>query len=153
MHRQINTLNNMKAKVLIFVVLATIFAACNSNEPKSKVLLGTWSEPLGFQVSVRTLTFNADGSAVYATMPDTTMSIYPTGGVIYGHMNYVALDNRLCFKGNGVKFDVDGSPVDTIPFEFFTDFLVEKNKLIIDSFAYDGGINSKFIKPLILHKQ
>ena len=140
-------------KIIMLALIATTLFACNTNNPEQNQLLGTWSEPLGVQVSVNALTFGADGIAVYANIPDTTMPISSTGGGTYGQMNYVVEKNSLCFSGNGVKYSEIGLPIDTIPFEYDTPFAILENKLVIDSFSYDGGIMTEFIKPLILYKQ
>ena len=141
-----------KFELCFFAALCCMLVACDNNNPGQNKLLGTWSEPLGIHVSVNALTFNADGIAVYANIPDTTMSVYPTGGVIYGQMNYVVEKDKLCFIGNGVRYDETGLPIDTVPFEYASVFSITGNILTIDSFAYDGGIMTQFIKPLIFYK-
>ena len=140
-------------KSIVFALIAVIFIACSTSEPEQNKLIGTWSEPLGVQASVNALIFSADGIAVYANIPDTTMLVSHTGGITYGQMNYVVEKNRLCFSGNGIKYSEIGLPVDTVPFEYYTTFSILENKLVIDSFSYDGGIMTEYIKPLILYKQ
>lgn len=51
----------MKAKFFLFA-LAVAFAACNTNAPEKKELIGTWSEPYHVTVNVKSITFDNNDS-------------------------------------------------------------------------------------------
>ena len=51
----------MKTKFFLFA-LAVALAACNTNAPEKKELIGTWSEPYHVAVNVKSITFDNNDS-------------------------------------------------------------------------------------------
>ena len=141
----------MKAKTLFLMALVAILAACNSNNPEQNKLIGKWTEPYHVNETVKSITFDANGTAYYTEKPDTTwISIIDWGG-IEEKLTYTVKKNKIYFSGEYPSHPLRGE--ETHKFSFATDYSIEGNTLTIDSFAYDGGIRTLYIKPLVLLKQ
>lgn len=129
-------------KILLFTISVVLCVACDTNDPQQKELIGTWSEQYHVNINVKSITFNADGTLNYVDKPDTTWDNIPDWGGNYATMKYSVKNQKLAFSGD--RFST--------PFSFSSDYSIKDNVLTIDSFAYDGGINTLF-KPLILYKR
>ena len=143
----------MKTKIILFSVLALLFAACNNNEPEQKKIIGTWSEPYHVNVYIKTITFCDDDTLVYTEKPDTTWNVVVDDAGRFARLRYVANNHQLGISGERIVFDDLTSKYVREPFEFSTGYSIEGNALIIDSFSYDGGLNSRYYKPFILYKR
>ena len=144
----------MKKKAFfLFAALSLMLAACNTNEPTNESIIGTWSEPYHVKDGVKSITFNEDGTLFYLHKVDTTWSIQPTIAPIGANQYYsITEDDKLCISGRGRYVDIEAQKVDTLPFMFITDYNIKGDTLTIDTFAYDGGLESRFIKSIILYK-
>ena len=145
-----------RANFLIIVAIVAMITACNPDQPKSQQqLIGTWSEPYNVKDAVKEFTFNEDGSLIYINKHDSTW----TGPVQQWAPTYANLffsltdDEKLCISGRGRSIDTEEKTVDSIPFTFITDYSIKGNKLTIDSFSYDGGLETIFYKSLQLEKR
>lgn len=144
----------MKKKLFLFAaVVATICVACTVNSPETKELIGTWSEPYHVETYVKTVTFYDGGTLVYTNKPDTTWSIVVDDAGEYAQLRYVASKHQLSISGERIVFDESTSRYVREPFTFTTGYAIKGNVLTIDSFSYDGGLNSRYYKPLILYQQ
>lgn len=135
-------------KYFLFAMIAMLCMACNTNNPEQKELVGTWSQPYHVDITVKSLTFNTDGSLIYTDKPDTTSVPVIDWAGDYAKLQYSVKDKVLHFTGYSKR-----SVTDSIPFAFSSSFSIKDKTLVIDSFAYDGGMNTNFIKPLELYKQ
>lgn len=122
-------------------------ASCNTNEPQNR-LIGTWSQPERIEGNIKSITFNEKGVASYQDIPDPSRDILPGWSGFFASLNYSVANGKIYFSGQSTV-----NIPDTIPFEYSTDFFIYGNTLIIDSFSYDGGVSTRFYKPLILYKQ
>lgn len=143
----------MKTKLFLFAAVVAMCVACNGNNPESKELIGTWSEPYHVEAYVKTITFYDDDTLVYCHKPDTTWSIVVDDAGDFARLRYVAKNYQLCISGERIVFDDSKSKYVHEPFAFSTGYSIEGNVLTLDSFSYDGGINSRYYKPLVLYKQ
>ena len=143
----------MKTKFFLFAMVAVFFAACNNNEPEQKKLIGTWSEPYHVNIDVKAITFCDDDTLLYTNKPDTTWDIVIDEAGQFARLRYVANNHRLSISGDRIVFDNLTSKYVREPFAFSTGYFIKDNVLTIDSFSYDGGLNSRYYKPLILYKQ
>lgn len=135
----------MKMNFFVLAALTLIFAACSTNNPEQKELVGTWSEQYYEQTMIKSITFKNDGFLLYTDKP-TSEETWPG---INAELKYsIANMSKLCFSGEAVLHRDD-----TIAFSFVSDYSITNNILTIDSFAYDGGVTTQFVKPLILYKQ
>ena len=142
----------MKTKIFLFSVLALFFAACNNNEPENKELLGTWSEPYHVNIYVKTITFWDNDTLAYTNKPDTTWDIVVDDAGQFAKLRYSVNNHQLSISGERIVFDNSTSKFVHEPFAFSTGYSIKDNVLTIDSFSYDGGLNSKYYKPVILYK-
>ena len=143
-----NYLLRMKTRLILLIVLALSFGACNNvpDEP----LVGTWSE--SGKLLMKVLEFHEDGKLVYYekrghTGGGGTCDAGPFASLHYSVQN----DNKLLINGEAEGFN-DDLMLDTVPFSYLTNYSIKGRTLTIDSFAYDGGRYSKFDK-LKLYKQ
>lgn len=134
-------------KYLLFAAMAVVLAACNPNNPEQRTLVGTWSEQYHVNEIVKSITFHANGTLDYVAKPDTTWDVVIDWGGDYAKQKYVVKDNTLFFSGN---FSIDAD--ESVPYAFSSRYAIQDDVLTIDSFAYDGGIYTQFIKPLVLYK-
>ena len=140
-------------KTLLFIATMMLFVACN-NEPDDVSLIGTWSEPYHVADGIRVMTFNEDGSMIYQLKHDTTMWIQLHWAPKEVRLSYLVTDDdKLCFSGRGRHIDYEAQKIDTVPFEFLTDYTIKGKTLIVDSFSYDGGLETNFMKSITLYKQ
>jgi hypothetical protein len=143
----------MKTKIFLFSVLALLFAACNTNEPENKELLGTWSEPYHVNIYVKTITFWDNDTLAYTNKPDTTWDVVVDDAGQFAKLRYSVNNHQLSISGERIVFDNSTSKFVHEPFAFSTGYSIKDNVLTIDSFSYDGGLNSKYYKPVIFYKQ
>lgn len=140
----------MKARFFLVVAFsAVLLMACNNDNPDRNALIGTWSEPYHVDITVKSIMFNANGTLEYLDVPDTTWETVIDWGGHSAKLNYVVKNNKLYFSGDSHPLPFVGSK----PFAFSSEYSIENNMLTIDSFSYDGGIDSRFYKPLILYKR
>ena len=140
----------MKAKFFLFA-LAVALAACNTNAPEKKELIGTWSEPYHVDICVKTFTFCENDTLIYTNKPDTTWDYVIAWGGEYNKLHYSIKNHKLCFSGERIAFDDSTSKFVREPFAFSTGYSVEGNMLTIDSFSYNGY--STYHKPVIVYKK
>ena len=107
-------------------------------------IIGTWADPDGNRMYVRSLTFHEDSRVVYLEIPDTTWPIHDDSGGMYAEMEYEMIDTTICFLG----IDEIG-----LTFKYTTHYRIDNKTLSLDSFSYDGGHRAVFVKPLILKKR
>ncbi len=141
----------MKSKFFLFAIVALALVACNNNEPQEK-LIGTWSEQYNIKFTVKSLTFNTNGTLTYVDKPDTTIDNIITWGGDSLDLKYaVKKDNKLYIYGEYPRLPMVGQ--ESKPFAYTTGYTIEGNTLILDSFSYAGDLGGIFYKPLILYKQ
>lgn len=134
----------MKTRNLLFVAVLGILTACNQNEPKENVLLGTWSEPYHVKAMVKSITFKADGTAQYKYVPDTTWDVIIDWAGECVDFNYSVIDDNKLYCTN-----VHTSPK-TVSKDYVTSFQIQNDTLTIDSLsAGEFG----WVKSLKLGKQ
>ena len=141
----------MKSKLFLLFALAVAFVACNTNDPKRKELLGTWSEPYHVTMYVKTITFYDDGTLVYTNKPDTTWNAVVDDAGQEAKLHYSVKNHQLHISGERNIFDESTSKFVREPFAFSTGYSVEGNMLTIDSFSYNGY--STYHKPVIVYKK
>ena len=146
-------MKNLFNRSILFAAVVAMCVACNTNNPESKELIGTWSDPV--QVYIRTFVFCEDGALLYTYAPDPRWDgAIPAEAGDGATLHYMVTENnQLCISGEYVDDLTMEQTFDTIPFMFLTNFQIKGNTLTLDSFAYDGGINSRFDKNLILYKR
>ena len=138
----------MKKKLFILIALAAFFCACDTDKPKNEQIIGTWSEQDHATSFVKFFCFNEDGTLQYYKKPDTTMPGPDEAGE-GATLHYSLTDeDKLLFYG-----EVMDLANNLNPFAFVSDYSIKGNVLTIDSFAYDGGIHTKFYKHLKLYKK
>ncbi len=145
-----------KYQLLSFAVLAfiaTILVACNGNEPEQNELIGTWSEPYHVETYVKTFTFCKNDTLIYTNKPDTTWDIVVDDAGQEAKLHYSVKNHQLHISGERNIFDESTSKFVREPFAFSTGYSIENNVLTLDSFSYDGGLYSRYYKPVILYKQ
>ncbi len=143
----------MKTKFFLFAVVMAMCVACNTNNPESKELIGTWSEPYHVENMVKSITFNENGTLIYTNKPDTTWPVVIDYAGEFAELQFVAKNHQLRISGERNVFDESTLHFVREPFAFSTGYSIEGTVLTLDSFSYDGGLDSKYYKPLILYKQ
>ena len=139
----------MKAKFFLFA-LAVAFAACNTNAPEKKELIGTWSEPYHVDICVKTFTFCENDTLIYTNKPDTTWDNVIAWGGEYNKLHYSIKNHKLHISGYTLPYPWVG----TRSFEFTTDYAINGNILVIDSFSHNGGVeDNRYYKQIKLYKQ
>ena len=84
--------------------------------------------------------------------PDTTWSTVIDEAGRFATLRYSVKNNKLHFSGENSVWSEETSHYEDVPFSFATNYSIQGNVLTIDSFAYDGGLNTLF-KSLTLYKQ
>ena len=138
-------------KILLFVAMVVLFASCNQNNPEQEQLVGAWSEPFHVNTMVKSITFYDNGMLIYTDSPDTTWPQVIDYAGVFAKMKYKLKNNQLHFSGM-YNYINENAKRDSIPFSFSSGYTIKDNTLTIDSFAYDGGINTLYVKPLVLHR-
>ena len=141
----------MKKNFILLAACIVCFAACNVNNPEKKELIGTWSEPYHVNMTVKSIAFYEDGTLYYCDKADTTWENIIDWGGDHAEMQYTIKKQQICFSGQ-YFFLNDEARRDSAIFKFNSGYSIEGNTLTIDSFAYDGGLISSFVKPLVLEK-
>ena len=138
----------MKTKIFLLAgLLAVLCTACETNEPIEKQLIGKWSEPYHVNSMVKSIVFNSDGTALYTWLPDTTLSVIPTGGGICWYFNYTIKGDKLYCVADENNVNPQLQP------ELITGFRIEENVLTLDTFHNSIDLSNKPTNPLILYKQ
>lgn len=141
----------MKRKIFLLAALTILLAACNTNNPEQKELIGTWSEPYHVNIYVKTITFCDNDTLVYTNKPDTTWNPVIDEAGDFARLQYIANKHQLSISGERIVFDNSTSKFVREPFAFSTGYSIEGNVLTLDSFSYDGY--STYHKPVIVYKQ
>ena len=143
-----------KITLFIYVIFASLLVSCETSNPaEKKQLIGTWSEPYHVNNTVKSITFNNNDTLVYADKPDTTWNVVIDWGGQYARLRYIVNNHRLSISGERKDYDYTTGKIVREPFAFSTAYSIEGNVLTLDSFSYDGGLNSRYYKPVILYKQ
>ena len=143
----------MKTLKLIFLsAVAGIFIACEAISPEEKALIGKWSEQYHVDMYVESITFDEEGLAHYQKKPDTTWFTVIDEAGSFATLKYSVKNNKLHFSGENRIYNEETSHYEDVPFTFVTDYSIQENMLTIDSFSYNGGLNS-FFKSIILYKK
>lgn len=115
-------------KFFVFATMAIILVSCNKNEPEQNaVLIGTWSEPYHVNVMVRSITFNADGTARYNYERDTTYHVQSEYSGYYVDFKYSVEGQNMLHCSSLEK------PYDYEPFDYKTSFSIRNDTLSVDS--------------------
>ena len=128
--------------------MAVLCMACNTNSPEQKQLIGTWSEPYHVSKTVKSLTFNGDGTLIYIERRDTTWDPMSDWLGDEAELNYTVNKNQLVIFGS-TKETLEHPSEE---FSFSSGYSIDGNTLTIDSFSYTGGLRSPFSKSLVLKK-
>jgi hypothetical protein len=137
----------MKKYIIVIIIGSMLLSCTQEDSPK---LVGTWVES-GYSVNgmQKSLIFKIDGSVDYQDVPNPDNDILPGWSGIFASLQYFVRDKNLYFAGESINAHTN----DTIPFEYSTSFSIINNTLYLDSFSYDGGINTHFYKSLKLKKK
>lgn len=147
----------MKNKLLfcaLWCFMLLFVASCDSNNPDSDRLIGTWSEPYNVNETVKSLTFNHDGTLIYIDKPDTTRSVVIAWGGVYKQLHYSVKESQLYISGYNKVITVgDTIKTDSIAFNYSASYSIKGNVLTIDRFSYDYSLVTPVISPFVLYKQ
>ena len=138
----------MKSKSFLFA-LAVALAACNTNAPEKKELIGTWSEPCPHpyeNIDAKTFVFNENDTLIY-----TERYVIIDEAPKEAKLHYFLKNHKLYISGERQDYDNTTGKFVREPFTFSTGYSVEGNILTIDSFSYNGY--STYHKQVIVYKK